>query len=103
MFPNHRFGVEIVLNCTISTYYNHYNGIRNKKVINGAETIYATVDGRITGQFDYTNTIYFRYDAENSLIGFNLNGTEYLYLKNLQGDIVGILDQNGNTVFPKLI
>lgn len=28
LFPNHRFGVEIVLNYTISTYYNHYNADR---------------------------------------------------------------------------
>ncbi len=57
-----------------------------------------TVDGKITGQYDGTNTIYFRYDSNNSLIGFNLNDTEYIYLKNIQGDIEGILDLDGNLV-----
>ena len=74
------------------------NGIRTEKTVNGVTTHYTTVDGRITGQYDGTNTIYFRYNAENSLVGFNLNGTEYIYIKNIQGDIEGILDQNGNLV-----
>ena len=56
------------------------------------------MDGKITGQYDGINTLYFRYNAENSLMGFNLNGTEYIYLKNIQGDIEGILDLNGALV-----
>jgi len=84
----------------VNTYSYKYddNGIRTQKTINGVTTYYTTVDGRITGQYDSTNTLYFRYNAENSLIGFNLNGTEYIYLKNFQGDIEGILDLNGNLV-----
>lgn len=83
-----------------NTYSYKYddNGIRTQKTINGVTTYYTTVDGRITGQYDSVNTIYFRYNADNSLIGFNLNGTEYIYLKNIQGDIEGILDLNGNLV-----
>ncbi len=83
-----------------NTYSYKYddNGIRTQKTINGTTTYYTTVDGRITGQYDGTNTIYFRYNADNALIGFNLNDTEYIYLKNIQGDIEGILDLNGNLV-----
>ena len=68
-----------------NTYSYKYddNGIRTQKTINGVTTHYITVDGRFTGQYDGTNTIYFRYDATNSLIGFNLNGTEYIYQKNI--------------------
>lgn len=80
-----------------NTYSYKYddNGIRTEKTVNGITTYYTTVDGRITGQYDGTNTLYFRYNAENLLIGFNLNGTEYIYLKNIQGDIEGILDLYG--------
>ena len=83
-----------------NTYSYKYddNGIRTQKTVNGVTTYYTTVDGRITGQYDGTNTIYFRYNAGNSLIGFNLNGAEYTYLKNVQGDIEGILDQNGTPI-----
>lgn len=46
------------------------------------------------------HTIKYVYDSFNSVQGFILNHTEtYLYLKNLQGDIVGIVDESGNTVF----
>ncbi len=83
-----------------NTYSYKYddNGIRTQKTVNGVTTYYTTVDGRITAQYDGTNTIYFRYNAGNSLIGFNLNGAEYTYLKNVQGDIEVILDQNGAPV-----
>lgn len=82
----------------VYSYKYDDNGIRTQKTVNGITTYYTTVDGKITGQYDGTNTIYFRYNADNLLIGFNLNGTEYIYLKNIQGDIEGILDLNGNLV-----
>ena len=83
-----------------NTYSYKYDdsGIRTEKTVNGVTTHYTTVDGRITGQYDGTNTLYFRYDADNSPIGFNLNGTEYVYFKNIQGDIEEILDISGNSV-----
>ncbi len=36
--------------------------------------------------------------TNNSLTGFNLNWTEYLYVKNAQGDIAEILDKDGKQV-----
>ena len=33
-----------------------------------------------------------------SLLGLKWNGTTYYYVKNLQGDIIGILDSGGNMV-----
>ena len=83
-----------------NTYGYKYddNGIRTEKTVNGVTTHYLTVDGRITGQYDGTDTLYFRYNADNSPIGFSLNGEEYLYLKNIQGDVEEIVDKNGNSV-----
>ena len=83
-----------------NTYSYKYddNGIRTEKTVNGITTHYLTVDGRITGQYDETDTLYFRYNADNSPIGFSLNGEEYLYLKNIQGDVEEIVDKNGNSV-----
>ena len=42
--------------------------------------------------------MYFRYDSNNELFGINANGTEYVYVKNLQGDVTGIADMSGNIV-----
>lgn len=83
---------------SIIDYKYDDSGIRISKTINNVTTNYTTVDGRITSQNDGTNLLYFRYDHNNELVGFNLNGTEYLYLKNLQGDIEGILNMSGELV-----
>ena len=74
------------------------SGIRTEKTVNGVTTKYTTIDGRITSQTDGTNTLYFRYDSNNELFGVNANGTEYVYVKNLQGDVTGIADMSGNVV-----
>ena len=42
-------------------------------------------------------TITYRYGSQN-IIGFNLNGVEYLYKKSIQGDVIAILDKDGNTL-----
>ena len=45
-----------------------------------------------------TDKLRFFYDAQNRPAVVVYNGTAYAYVKNLQGDIVAILDESGNTV-----
>ncbi len=46
-----------------------------------------------------TNTdIYYVYDGSGSVIGMHYNGTPYYYQKNLQGDVVRIVDSTGAVV-----
>ena len=45
-----------------------------------------------------SNELHFFYDAQNKPAVVVYNGTPYSYVKNLQGDIVAILDSNGNKV-----
>ena len=40
-------------------------------------------------------TLFFYYDTENSPIALSYNGKMFYYVKNLQGDIVKILDEDG--------
>ena len=56
-------------NTTISYKYNE-NGIRTNKTVNGVTTEYTLVDGRITYQTDGNTSMYFRYDGDDELIGF---------------------------------
>ena len=42
--------------------------------------------------------LHFFYDAQNKPAVVVYNGTAYSYVKNLQGDVVAILDQSGNVV-----
>lgn len=83
---------------TSVSYKYDDNGIRKSKTVNGVTTNYTTIDGRITSQSDGTNMLYFRYDKNKELFGAQINGAEYIYVKNLQGDIVSILDTNGTSV-----
>jgi RHS repeat-associated protein len=46
----------------------------------------------ILHQTDGTNTIWYNYGADGMLEGFTLNGNEYFYERNLQGDVVAILN-----------
>lgn len=54
-------------------------------------------NNKLIKQTDGTNTLVFIYD-NNGLSGVTYNGTEYIYSKDIQGNIVGILDSNGNEV-----
>ena len=45
-----------------------------------------------------TDELHFLYDAQNRPAVVVYNGTAYAYVKTLQGHIVAILDENGNTV-----
>ena len=44
------------------------------------------------------NIVWYLYDESGNPIGFTYNGTEYYYLKNVQGDITGIANANGTVV-----
>ena len=45
-----------------------------------------------------TDELHIFYDAQNRPAVVVYNGTAYAYVKSLQGDIVAILDEDGNTV-----
>ncbi len=82
------------------TFEYNAAGLRTKKTANGNVTSYTLNGSRIiweqtknsTGSV--TRTINYYYDASGA-IGFNLNGTDYYYVKNIFGDVVDLY--NGNT------
>ena len=87
-------------NTDISYTYNH-NGIRTSKTVNGTTTYYEVDENNnVVKQYELvndaeTNVIEFVYDSSNSPIYFTYNNATYYYEKNLQGDIVAILDGSG--------
>jgi len=42
--------------------------------------------------------LWYLHDESGSYIGFTYNGTTYYYVKNLQGDVTGIADEEGNLI-----
>ena len=42
--------------------------------------------------------MYFQYDNDNTPVGIVLNGTQYFYITNQMGDVIGITDTQGNAL-----
>ena len=83
---------------TTATYSYDDSGIRTKKVVNGVTTEYYLNGSTILTQISGDDRLDFLYDDAGSLLGLKWNGTAYWYVKNLQGDIIGILDSDGTKV-----
>ena len=82
-------------------YAYDVNGIRKKKVVHGVTTEFTTNGSQILSMKRGDTTFTFRY-VLNKLVGFHYNdhvvSKEYLYQRNIQGDILGIYDDEGNQV-----
>ena len=82
---------------SLSFAYND-DGIRTSKTVNGNKINYTLRGSTIIAQETNGNYIYFRYGDDDQLLSLNYQGDEYFYLKNIQGDITGIVDELGYLV-----
>ena len=89
-----------------NTYTYNANGIRTSKTINGVKHEY-TLDGtkilRECWNYDETTKKYRDiliplYDNEDSVCGILYNNVPYYFIKNLQGDVIAIVDKDAHTV-----
>ena len=74
------------------------DGIRTSKTVNGTTTKYHVMNGTLLGQTKENDTIVFLYDEKANRYGFDYNGTKYYYIFNVQGDVIGILNQSGSQI-----
>jgi len=83
---------------SLSFSYNE-SGLRTKKTVGTAETSYYYNGTALTAEVTDDYELYFRYDSSGNLIGFTHKAataeTEYFYVKNLQGDILKVIDSTG--------
>ena len=80
----------------ISYKYNE-NGIRTEKTVNGIETKYYLEGSNIIFEDRDGTVIYYFYDSDG-VAGFEYQNNTYYFVKNLQGDVISILDSNMNYV-----
>jgi RHS repeat-associated protein len=73
-------------------------GIRTEKKYNGVVTKYHLVGDKVTYEDNGSDKIYYTYDSSAHLVSMNLNGVEYYYIRNAQGDIIGLFDKSGAQV-----
>jgi len=81
-----------------ANYTYNQDGIRTSKTVNGVRTDYYLNGTTIVMQKTGDNCIWFTYDENGLVTGFRYNDQEYYYYKNLQGDIIGIVDSAGSVV-----
>ena len=81
-----------------NTYTYNANGIRTSKIVNGIKHEY-TLDGtKILRETWDGNTLVPLYDNEDGVCGIIHNNIPYYFIKNLQGDIIAIVDKDAKTV-----
>ena len=74
------------------------DGLRVQKTVNGVVTDYGLHGKNVVHMKRGADELHFFYDAQNRPAVVVYNGVPYAYVKSLQGDIVAILDENGNAV-----
>ena len=81
-----------------NTYTYNANGIRTSKTVEGV-THHYTLDGtKILRETWGNNILVPLYDNEDSVCGIIYNDTPYYFVKNLQGDVIAIVDKDANPV-----
>ena len=88
---------------TVTTYTYDENGIRVAKNVSsgGRSTQYYVADGTYLGEKTtyrgVTFLITYLY-GDSGVVGIEVNGAKYFFVKNLQGDVTGIIDSTGAVV-----
>lgn len=83
---------------TTATFVYNENGLRVQKTVNGVVTKYTLHSKNVVHMTQSSNNLHFFYDAQNKPAVVVYNDIPYSYIKNLQGDIVAILDSTGTAV-----
>jgi len=76
------------------TFTYNENGIRTTKTVDGVTTKYHLIGNSVAFESNGTDNIYYTYGDGNNLVSMNLGGTEYYYVRNVQGDIIGLLNSD---------
>ena len=75
--------------------FTNENGLRVQKTINGVATKYTLHGKNVVHMTSGTDELHFFYDAQNKPAVVIFNGIAYAYLYDLQGDVIGLVDNNG--------
>ena len=92
----YNYGNILCKNSKAYTY--NANGIRTSKTVGGVTHTY-TLDGtKILRETWGGNALVPLYDNEDGVCGILYNNIPYYFIKNLQGDVIGIVDKDAQTV-----
>lgn len=77
------------------TYQYNADGVRTGKNVNGVETKYLLDGNAIIAEKTNDEIVWYSYDDNGILQGFEYQGNAYFYEKNVFGDICTIYDEHG--------
>ena len=86
---------------SLSFQYNE-SGLRTLKTVGSDTHRYVYRGSTLVAEIAGSYALYFHHDAKGAIVGFtHISGNtqaEYFYRKNLQGDVIGIVDSTGASV-----
>ncbi len=81
----------------IQYFYDH-TGSRTKKIVDGVATEYRMAGDLLMSETTNGQTLWFTYDSNANLFSMVTGGKHYFYQRNLQNDIIALVDESGDTV-----
>ena len=88
---------KIVNGEMLVSYQYDIEGFRKEKEVNDVTTKYIYEGNELIAELG-ENPLFYTYDADNKLIGFEWNNEGYYYQYNLFGDVVAVVNKEGNVV-----
>jgi len=85
-------------NGTAISYDYNENSIRTKKTVGGISTEYYLHGNTMVAEKKGSNLITYMFDENGERYGFLYNNTPYYYVRNIQGDVIRILNASGSVV-----
>ena len=77
--------------------YDHV-GARVKKVVDGVTTEYRMAGDLLVSEITNGQTFWYHYDSGANLVSIVIGGKNYFYVRNLQNDVIALVDEDGNEV-----
>jgi len=96
--PKNSVLATAVKSSTSVSYKYGADGLRTQKTVGSTVYNYYYADGLLIRQTWGTSYMDFLYDESGSAYSFIYNGTQYYYVKNLQGDVMRIVNTSGTVV-----
>lgn len=81
-----------------NVYTYNANGVRTSKTVNGVRHEFVLDGNKIFRETWEDNTIVSLYNDEDIICGIIYNEEPYFFVKNLQNDVIAIVNKNGETV-----
>ena len=80
----------------IQRYQYDHTGARVKKVVDGVTTEYRMAGHLLVSEITNGQTFWYHYDSGANLISIVIGGKNYFDVRNLQNDVIALVDEDGN-------